>query len=500
MRRNRWTTLLVLGLLVACERTTPQPPTIEYFVAAPATVRSGAPSTLSWAVTGATALTLEPGIGDVAGLDAFVVGPGTTTTYTLTATNKGGSRSEHTTVTVDDSIDVEGRVLGLDGRPAAEVQVFVHAVGGDRTDASGAFRIEGVHAPFDVTLIYPDQLLTVTYLGLTLMQPTLLLPGLPPGLRRQVAVSGNVSGGTQFPQPAGHRTVVTFGSEATRVSAEADAATGAFAIDPLVWFGPDTAGALHALQWRVDAAGLPVEFTGHGYRALMLRTSDTEHRFQDMYLLPVGGARLNGLVAWPDDYGLVAQTLMIQYPEGGHALLASRLWPSSTFDYATPLIDGTTFAVASLAASEAGETSISVRSGLPAAASSVLATLAPAPRLTAPAEGGTGVGHDTEFKWTGPTDSAYLVAFTGHAGQPTYAVVTQGSRATIPDLSAFGIELPAGAQYGWSVYGLPQYPTVDAAASDDDGFLSSWFFNAFYRAQRDGALTESVARAFVTGP
>jgi len=500
MSPNRWTTLLVLGLLAACERTTPQPPTIYSFTAAPATIRSGETSTLAWGVTGAAGLTLEPGIGDVVGSSAFVVGPGMTTTYTLTATNRGGSRNAHATVTVDDTIVVDGHVLGLDGLPAAEVQVFVHAVGGDRTDAAGAFSVEGVSLPYDVTAIYPDEFLTVTYRGLTLAQPTLLLPGLPPGIRHGVAVSGTVSGGTQFPQPSRHRTVAAFGSDATRVSVEVDAATGAFAIDPLVWFGPDTEGALHALQWRTDAAGLPVEYIGHGYRELTLRTSDSEHRFQDIALQPVSGARMDGLVAWPDGYGLLVQSLVLQYPEGGTTILAARLWPSSTFDYATPLIDRTTFALATVANSEAGETSFAVRSGLSASASGVLATLASAPRLAAPAAGATAVGHDTEFQWAGPADSAYVVAFVGPADQPTYAVVTHETRVTIPDLSAFGIALPAGVSYEWRVYGLPQYLSVDAAASDDDGFLSSWFLNTFYRARRDGALTESVARPFVTGP
>lgn len=75
-----------------------QPPVISSFVASPQTIASGGSSTLSWSVSAATSLAIS-GIGTVTGAST-VVSPAQTTTYTLTATNSGGSATAQATVTV----------------------------------------------------------------------------------------------------------------------------------------------------------------------------------------------------------------------------------------------------------------------------------------------------------------------------------------------------------------------------------------------------------------
>ena len=55
---------------------------------------------LTWTVSNAATVTLSPGIGSVSNSGTYSVSPGYTTTYTLTATNSGGSVSASTTVTV----------------------------------------------------------------------------------------------------------------------------------------------------------------------------------------------------------------------------------------------------------------------------------------------------------------------------------------------------------------------------------------------------------------
>lgn len=81
---------------------TPAPapaPTIGYF-SAPAYLLGGFSSgQLAWHVTGATSLSLDQGIGTVTG-STYWVRPSRTTTYTLTATNAGGSVSATCTLTV----------------------------------------------------------------------------------------------------------------------------------------------------------------------------------------------------------------------------------------------------------------------------------------------------------------------------------------------------------------------------------------------------------------
>lgn len=74
-------------------------PVIQSFTAAPATIQSGASSTLAWQVTGATSVSISPGIGAVSGT-SIMVSPATTTQYTLLAGNAAGSVSAQVTVTV----------------------------------------------------------------------------------------------------------------------------------------------------------------------------------------------------------------------------------------------------------------------------------------------------------------------------------------------------------------------------------------------------------------
>ncbi len=75
-------------------------PVINSFTANPSYIQSGQGIVLTWTVTNATSVTLSPGIGSVPGSGSYNLSPGYTTTYTLSASNSGGSVSASTTVTV----------------------------------------------------------------------------------------------------------------------------------------------------------------------------------------------------------------------------------------------------------------------------------------------------------------------------------------------------------------------------------------------------------------
>ena len=75
------------------------PPAIASFQASPTTINQGQSSTLTWQVSGATSLSINQGIGTVAG-SSLTVSPISTTTYTLTAANAHGSSTATATVTV----------------------------------------------------------------------------------------------------------------------------------------------------------------------------------------------------------------------------------------------------------------------------------------------------------------------------------------------------------------------------------------------------------------
>ena len=78
------------------------PPVITSFTSSPASVNSGASSTLTWSITGATSISIDPGtFTSAAATGSTTVSPTATTTYTLTATNAAGSVTSTATVTVN---------------------------------------------------------------------------------------------------------------------------------------------------------------------------------------------------------------------------------------------------------------------------------------------------------------------------------------------------------------------------------------------------------------
>jgi formylglycine-generating enzyme required for sulfatase activity len=84
---------------------TPKPeitkPEINFFRASPRELSEGEETTLTWSVSGATKVTIEPEIGNVKSEGEEVLSPDKTTTYTLTATNEVGSIDKTVKVIVE---------------------------------------------------------------------------------------------------------------------------------------------------------------------------------------------------------------------------------------------------------------------------------------------------------------------------------------------------------------------------------------------------------------
>ena len=79
----------------------PPPPEIKKFTANPSSICSGGSSTLSWSISGATSASINQGVGSVNRTSGTrSVSPTTTTTYTLTARNSGGTAYRDVTVSV----------------------------------------------------------------------------------------------------------------------------------------------------------------------------------------------------------------------------------------------------------------------------------------------------------------------------------------------------------------------------------------------------------------
>lgn len=78
-----------------------QPPVIASFSANPSTITAGQNSVLNFSISDATSAVINPGNINVSGLSSYQVSPSATTSYTLTASNSGGSVSSSVNVTVN---------------------------------------------------------------------------------------------------------------------------------------------------------------------------------------------------------------------------------------------------------------------------------------------------------------------------------------------------------------------------------------------------------------
>jgi hypothetical protein len=78
-------------------------PSILSFNAEPSTISAGGTSNLSWNVSGATTITIDQGIGNIALTGTRAVSPAATTVYTLTASSSAGTATATTQVVVSGS-------------------------------------------------------------------------------------------------------------------------------------------------------------------------------------------------------------------------------------------------------------------------------------------------------------------------------------------------------------------------------------------------------------
>ena len=77
------------------------PPVIRTFSSNPSAINSGGTSTLFWNVTGATSVSIDQGIGQVAFVGIKVVSPAISTVYTISATNSAGTVTGSAVTTVN---------------------------------------------------------------------------------------------------------------------------------------------------------------------------------------------------------------------------------------------------------------------------------------------------------------------------------------------------------------------------------------------------------------
>jgi len=184
---------LSLTVLVACSSGSDNAPNVT-LSASPSTITPGQSSQLSWTVTGAEPITLSisPDLGIDELISPVTITPSETTTYTLTATNDDGSRSDSVTITVltdgagaitDFAATTDGLTAAftwslavtesvgctLDVGDGSEVRTFENCL--DTQDATHTYANEGTYTA-TLTLASGDSATVVVNVGLGSVEVT----------------------------------------------------------------------------------------------------------------------------------------------------------------------------------------------------------------------------------------------------------------------------------------------------------------------------------------
>ncbi|MBI5423178.1 MAG: hypothetical protein HZA32_03770 [Opitutae bacterium] len=199
-------------------------PAITSFTADPATIVRGSSTTLTWNVTGADTLSVSPGIGAVTGT-SVPASPTATTTYTITATNTGGSVTKDVVVTVTDPVPVTVQInpaavqLNTSATQAfsasvtgSQNQVVLWSVvetGGGSINSAGLYIAPAIAGTYHVRAVALADSNATAEATVTVKAPVVTPPVNPPGDGSHSVRLMSPNAGQQFLAPGSIRVFVS---------------------------------------------------------------------------------------------------------------------------------------------------------------------------------------------------------------------------------------------------------------------------------------------------
>lgn len=384
----------------------------------------------------------------------------TTFTLTVSGTGSGLNASDELEVEVT-LLTVTGRITGLYGETQPGYLVSVNGGTPVPADSLGNFTVPNVTVPYDLYVVNPDESVGHVYMGLTTTD--LLLPEPPGGTAYSTTVSGDLSEMVGIDQVA----VVCFEGATRPVTGceQVSAGNTSYSFD-VTWYGvASTSGHLHAWLVDLDDDGLPSGYPKEGRTALNI--SDGVPVLADVNLEAGPDTRSIAVdVTPPPGLAMFGSAVALSYSDFASMAVSTAMSTDTSFTALVPDVAGARYTL--VAQAGVGEVqAIAWEVGGPDT-EAIEVTMSPTVAVIGPAAGVTGVNHDTVFSISNPLGTAVTYLFTGSVG---YYVTTADTAVTIPDLSAFGIDLPSGADYTWAVVSMPHLPTVDDLARE--GWISS---------------------------
>ncbi len=382
-------------------------------------------------------------------------------------------------------ITVSGKVIDFAMQPVPGVPVKIGATSVN-TDSDGKFSIPNVKAPYDAAVVINAFKQGYVFKNLTRADPTLQVFEFK-GTLKTTQVQGNLTGGAAqaAANPADTYTKIFFGSPEAfngvyRLNPTDPAAYGPF---NQYWSNtPATTGKVYALEYKQNALGLPIDYTGFGSKDAVLSTSSPLSTVSADMSNGVNDETLTGTVSLPANYNLNERQVYVKpSSDGGTQVVDEFPMNNSPFSYTTPSrtsvgLSAATITVAAQALTKnttGGTDSVYVwKTGLTPDAKNVVLNMPQVPAQVLPVKDALGVTTATPFSYSGQSGAVQVVTFQPLvAGDPIYYVVTSGSNAQIPNLTDLGLGLPASTKYDWFVQGFAPYASTDAA-SGPKGFAT----------------------------
>lgn len=380
------------------------------------------------------------------------------------------------------TIDVSGRAFGDQGFPLANARVLLLSGKVTTTNSNGEFSFEDVEPPYGLGVVRtvdianrPPKDHVAIYPELTSPNPNVTHVGIGAGRdQHEAEILGEVTGGYfDESNPPSFRTGVVFGAprgfqQLLFLGSSFSFDSGSF--NSIKWIGSQPlTGRLRALQWEVDGNGFPKTYNEYGVGSeLQLNDGDGLGPVDVALDQNADDGTLQGAARVPSGFQYDDGSLAAVVDDEALLTISALSSGSKSYSLVTPDVDGVSLAVQASAEPANGNASTSTfRPGLPANTNSADVELVAPPELQSPANNSSGVGPGTEFSWTafdGGVHILELVPNNRPTGNPSIYVVTDETEAKLPELKAFGVSIPANAQYRWRVEGLGPLETVASSA------------------------------------
>lgn len=431
-----------------------------------------------------------------------------TFTLAVSAQGPGLSGTAQLAVVVEE-LDVSGVVTGRGGTPLAGYTVYIPGHTPVVSAADGTFAFDSVAAPYDLTVADLTAGGSHTFVDVTTANPVVqpLLAVLGASSEHSASVSGNLAHGSLVPLPAGHMGYVCVeGVDVSVTGCTTVTASGSTYTLSASWSGDATRSVrLRAFIATVDGEQEPLAIVASGTVGVFdLTAGDSD--LADITLSSSSTQTVIGsTVTVPIGYTLGLRKLVATHSDVASSYLGDTSGSTLTRDVIAPFFSGADYSLLVTAQHNdptTGSTTIAWAAGLTPGDSVSLDLARPAVQLSPP-DAATGVTTATEFALSNPDGGVMTFFMNATGGGSSFAVTTEATTATIPNLTAIGLPLPAAKEYGWTVL------TSHDVATVDDAVTGSGYLGEFLRVSEissggapaptaGGRISAAVARTFTS--